>query len=93
MALVVLLLMALPCAYAQDSTDSSTAAKPVLPASQRQPGKNVAKATPLPATDTPAPRVAAIHADTYIIGVDDVLVVNVWKEASSPRRFRFVPMA
>jgi polysaccharide export outer membrane protein len=79
-AVMVLLLVALPFAYAQDSTDSTTDAQPVLPAAG-QPGKNVAKATPLPTTDTPASRVAAIHADTYIIGADDLLVVNVWKES------------
>ena len=41
----------------------------------------MAKATSLPATDTPASRVANVHPDTYIIGDDDVLAINVWKEA------------
>ncbi|MGB8889680.1 MAG: polysaccharide biosynthesis/export family protein [Candidatus Korobacteraceae bacterium] len=80
-ALMVLALAALPWVYAQDS---STDAKPVLPASNetaKQPGNNVAKATALPATDTPATRVANVHPDTYIIGDDDVLAINVWKEA------------
>jgi polysaccharide export outer membrane protein len=79
LAVMVLLLAALPFAYAQ-STDSSGDAKPVLPASSDDAGKNVAKATSLPATDTPATRVANVHSDTYIIGDDDVLSINVWKE-------------
>jgi polysaccharide export outer membrane protein len=79
-AVMVLLLAALPFAYAQ-STDSSGDAKPVLPASNDDSGKSVAKATSLPATDTPATRVANVRPDTYIIGDDDVLSINVWKES------------
>ncbi len=78
-AVVMLLLAGLPFAYAQ-STDSSGDAKPVLPASSDDSGKNVAKATSLPSTDTPATRVANVRPDTYIIGADDVLAINVWKE-------------
>jgi polysaccharide biosynthesis/export protein len=80
-AVLVLLLAGLPFAYAQQSTDSAGDAKPVLPASNDGSGKNVAKATSLPATDTPASRVGNVHPDTYIIGDDDVLAINVWKEA------------
>ncbi len=78
-AVVMMLLAGLPFAYAQ-STDSSGDAKPVLPASSDDSGKNVAKATSLPSTDTPATRVANVRPDTYIIGADDVLAINVWKE-------------
>lgn len=77
-------------AWAQDNSaqgsDSTTASKPVIPAdSGTDSTKSVAKATSLPATDTPVPRISgvgssAIKADTYIIGVGDGLGINVWKE-------------
>lgn len=83
---LVLLVAMAQSAFAQDSTNSSTAtpAQPVLPASDdaaAQAGKDVAKATPLPSTDTPASRVKDIHGDNYVIGIDDVLAINVWKES------------
>ncbi len=81
--LMVALAAALPFVYAQESTDSTTNAKPVLPGASdaaKDSGNSVAKATPLPPTDTPASRVAGIRADNYIIGIDDVLAINVWKE-------------
>ena len=34
----------------------------------------------LPLADAPSPRVANVRPDTYIIGSDDVLSINVWKE-------------
>ena len=69
-------------AWAQDAaqgTDSTDAAKPVLPASAAAPDE--AKATPLPASNTPASRVPAVHPANYIVGVGDVLEINVWKES------------
>lgn len=86
--LMVLLVAALSLAYAQESTDSTTDAKPVLPASNetaKDSGKSVAKATALPTTDTPASRVGGVRPDTYIIGIDDVLAINVWKETELSR--------
>lgn len=65
---------------AQAGTDSTTAAKPVIPASTDSGAKESAKATPLPATDTPASRVTAVKPDSYVIGVGDGLGINVWKE-------------
>jgi len=70
--------------YAQDSSsrggsDASSAAKPVLPAASDN-GEDVAKASPLPATTTPASRVPAVQQASYVIGVGDVLDINVWKE-------------
>jgi polysaccharide export outer membrane protein len=69
-------------AYAQDSadqaTDSTPAATPVLPASAPSPDE--AKAAPLPASTTPASRVPSVHPANYIVGVGDVLEINVWKE-------------
>jgi len=72
-------------AYAQDNStqgsDSTTAAKPVIPAdSGTGSTKDVAKATTLPSTDTPTSRVSAIKPDSYVIGVGDGLGINVWKE-------------
>jgi polysaccharide export outer membrane protein len=70
-------------AAAQDSSaapsDSSSAAKPVLP--NPDSNKDEAKATPLPATDTPATRVSKIAPEGYVIGIGDALDINVWKEA------------
>jgi polysaccharide biosynthesis/export protein len=81
-AFIVLLGLWAMSAAAQDASspasDSSAAAKPVL--SSPDSGKDEAKATPLPATDTPATRVSKIAPDAYVIGVGDGLDVNVWKE-------------
>ncbi len=70
-------------AYAQDSTaqgaESTDTAKPVLPASA--PAPDEAKAAPLPASNTPASRVPAVHSSTYVVGIGDVLEINVWKES------------
>ena len=69
--------------YAQDSaaqaTDSTDTAKPVLPASA--PAPDEAKAAPLPASNTPASRVPAVRSSTYVVGIGDVLEINVWKES------------
>lgn len=86
--LIALLSMTVQAVYAQDSTDSSSApAKPVLPASDtaNNSSKDVAKATELPSTDVPHSRVADVHGDNYVIGVDDVLAINVWKEGELSR--------
>jgi len=64
----------------QSDSSSSGSAKPVLP----DDSKDVAKATPLPATDTPASRVSnntkVMLPDGYVIGVGDGLDIDVWKE-------------
>ena len=84
LALIMLLGVWAIMAAAQDaapqSDDSSSAAKPVL--SNPDSGKAEAKATPLPATDTPASRVSrgVPLPDGFVIGIGDVLDVNVWKE-------------
>ena len=78
---VIALVLVMGCwtvaASAQDST--SDAAKPVLPA---EGSNDVAKATPLPTTGTPASRVVSkvMLPDGYVIGVGDGLDINVWKE-------------
>lgn len=68
------------CAMAQDaSAPASDAAKAVLPSTDN---KAEAKATPLPATDTPAPRVSNVNTlpEGFVIGIGDGLEINVWKE-------------
>jgi polysaccharide export outer membrane protein len=82
-ALIVLLGSWAMMAAAQDasaqSSDSSNAAKPVLP--NPDSNKDEAKATPLPATDTPASRVSKLPLpEGYVIGIGDGLDINVWKE-------------
>ncbi len=63
---------------------SAPAAQPVIPDSSSSgganSGKDVAKTTTLPAAGSPHPHVANVRPDTYVIGVGDVLEVNVWKE-------------
>jgi len=77
------LTMAAQDAASQQGTDNSGAAKPVLPASDD--AKDVAKATPLPSTDTPASRVSSVRPDAYVVGVGDGLEINVWKEGELSR--------
>lgn len=86
---VLLLALIAQAVWAQDTNSSSsssaaassTAAKPALPAdTAKDSGKDVAKATELPSSDTAASRVTVIPSDNYVIGVDDVLGINVWKE-------------
>jgi len=75
-------------AYGQDNagqqgSNSTTApaAQPVIPdSSGGNSGSDVAKTTALPATGSPHSHVANVRPDTYVIGVGDVLEINVWKE-------------
>ena len=76
-------------ASGQDAGSSPSPDKPAVPANSAQPPKDVAKAAQPAATDTPAPRVAAVRPDSYIIGTDDMLSINVWKE---PEMSRAVPV-
>lgn len=83
LVLTALLALSVSLAVAQDTaaqpSDSEGTAKPVLPASSDE-GKDVAKATPIPATDTPATRVSKVAPEGYVIGIGDSLDINVWKE-------------
>lgn len=57
------------------------AAQPVIPdSSSGNTGNDVAKTTTLPAAGSPHSHVANVRPDTYVIGVGDVLDINVWKE-------------
>jgi polysaccharide biosynthesis/export protein len=85
-ALILTVLLALSSSFAiaqdaatQPGSDSQNMAKPVLPATSDA-GKDVAKATPLPTTDTPATRVSKVVPEGYVIGIGDALDINVWKE-------------
>ena len=79
MVLLVLLGAWAPTAWGQDAGSSSSQGKPVLPANSAETGKNGAN-TAQPPADVLPPRVANVRPDTYIIGSDDVLSINVWKE-------------
>lgn len=71
------------------TTQDSDAAKPVIPASDSN--KDVAKATPLPSTDTHASRVSPVPPDSYVIGIGDGLDINVWKEGELSRQVAVRP--
>jgi len=82
LAVAAVLALSVSLAIAQDTSaqqpDSQGAAKPVLPATSDD--GNVAKATPIPTTDTPATRVSKVTQEGYVIGIGDALDINVWKE-------------
>ena len=78
--LLVLLVARVPTAWGQDAGSSSSPAKPVIPANSTEPPKSVANAAQPAVADTLPPRVANVRPDSYIIGSDDVLAINVWKE-------------
>ena len=87
--LLVLLAAWAPTAWGQAADSSSNPAKPVIPANPTETPKAVANAAQPPAPDAPLPRVANVRPDTYIIGADDVLSINVWKE---PEMSKTVPV-
>jgi polysaccharide biosynthesis/export protein len=65
-------------AWAQEAAPGSDSTNSAAPANPSTPSE--AKATPLPPSTTPASRVPAINSANYIVGVGDVLEINVWKE-------------
>jgi len=79
-------------AWAQEAqAPDAGAAKPVLP---NPDSKDEAKATPLPATDTPAPRVSPASnplPEGYVIGIGDALDINVWKEGELSKQVGIRP--
>jgi polysaccharide export outer membrane protein len=79
-ALVVLVGLCSMGAWAQDAAPASDSTNATTQDSSTPVTPNEAKATPLPPSNTPVSRVPAIRNDTYIVGVGDVLEVNVWKE-------------
>ena len=71
-------------ASGQNSMNSASVAKPVLPESA-----DAAKTGQPAAPDTVPQRVADVHPEGFVIGVEDILNVNVWKE---PEMSRVVPV-
>jgi polysaccharide export outer membrane protein len=84
LTLLVLMGSWLGAASEQSSTNSAGVAKPVLPDSA-----DPAKSGPPAAPDTTPPRVADVHPEGFVIGVEDVLNINVWKE---PELSRVIPV-
>src|SRR5271157_460711 len=82
--LVLTLLILLGCwlgaASGQNSTNSASVAKPALPDST-----DPAKSGQPTAPDTTPPRVADVQPDGFVIGVEDILNINVWKELEMSR--------
>jgi len=74
----------LGAASGQNSTNSASVAKPALPDST-----DPAKSGQPTAPDTTPPRVADVQPDGFVIGVEDILNINVWKE---PEMSRVVPV-
>jgi polysaccharide biosynthesis/export protein len=76
-------------ACGQNPSSPASPEKPVIPATSAGPPKDVANAAQPAAADTLPPRVAQVRPDSYIIGSEDVLAINVWKE---PEMSRSVPV-
>jgi polysaccharide biosynthesis/export protein len=71
-------------ACGQNSVNSASVAKPVLPESA-----DAAKTGQPAAPDTVPQRVVDVRPEGFVIGVEDILNVNVWKE---PEMSRIVPV-
>lgn len=67
-------------ASAQNSTNSTSDAKKELPESA-----DAAKSSPPATPDTKPPRVADVQPDSFVIGTEDVLNIDVWKEQELSR--------
>jgi polysaccharide export outer membrane protein len=72
----LLALVVLPALAAYGQTDAAGVAKPALPATAAD-----TKSALSSATDTPPPRVADVNPKSYVIGTEDILTINVWKES------------
>jgi len=70
-----------PALYAQGTAGNTAAAKPALP--------NSADAPPPAPADTAPPRVSDVNPKSYVIGTEDILTINVWKE---PEISKIVPV-
>ena len=82
MTILVLLLGAWSHTVQAQDTGSQASTAPAETSSP----VDVAKAAQPSANDTPAPRVAAgVKPDSYVIGAEDILAINVWKEAEMSR--------
>ena len=84
-ALLILLVSSLQGAWGQSTAGPVSVAKPALPANSSESGNVTQPAGP----DTTAPRVADVRPDSFIIGTEDILTINVWKE---PEVSKVVPV-
>jgi polysaccharide export outer membrane protein len=74
----------------QSTQQAAPAAQQAAPAAKQEPSGEVAKPAPAgPVKPTSLP-VSAVDNDTYILGADDVIVVQVWREQdlSGPHTIR-----
>src|SRR5271166_2130871 len=85
MALLVVLGSSLPGAWGQSTTGPVGVAKPALPANSTESGNTGQPAAP----DTTVPKVADVRPDSFVIGTEDILTINVWKE---PEVSKVVPV-
>jgi polysaccharide export outer membrane protein len=67
-----------PALWAQSSTGTPAANSPV-PTGSNTVASNTDR------SNSTAPAATPVHDDNYVIGVDDVLAINVWKEAEISR--------
>jgi polysaccharide export outer membrane protein len=77
-------------ALGQSTQQAAPAAQQAAPAAKQEPSGEVAKPAPAgPVKPTSLP-VSAVDNDTYILGADDVIVVQVWREQdlSGPHTIR-----
>ena len=87
LSLLALLAAGAYTAAGQNTSSPASPDKPVIPAIEAP--KDVAKAAQPTPADTLPPRVADVRKDSYIIGSDDMLAINVWKE---PEMSKAVPV-
>ncbi|MGB8772214.1 MAG: polysaccharide biosynthesis/export family protein [Candidatus Korobacteraceae bacterium] len=76
-------------AQGQDTSTSAGAAKPVLPANSTAASKDTTSTGQPPAATTLPPHASGVRRETYVIGTEDELSINVWKE---PEMSRDVPV-
>jgi len=82
-AVIILALLVLAGAFIRLANAQGTGA----PAQTASPAADAAKAQP--ATDTPPQRVADVRPESYVIGAEDQLSINVWKE---PEMSKTIPV-
>jgi polysaccharide biosynthesis/export protein len=76
-------------AYPQTAGAPAEAAKPAASSDSAQPEPAGAPAAPAASPDTTAPRAADVNPHSFIIGTEDVLTIDVWKE---PEISKIVPV-
>lgn len=84
LAVLAMVGLPMPAAQAQDSSSNAAVAKPALPA-----GSTDTKTDQPAPADTPPPRVADVNPKSFVIGTEDILTINVWKE---PEVSKVVPV-